>query len=109
MTYSLLSVVFVAVAALVLAVALALAPDRRALVRRWWLPLVLGALVVLILTAVFDNVMIGAGLMTYSDAHISGAKLGLVPLEDFSYPLAALLLLPALWLLTRRRRPGDGS
>jgi hypothetical protein len=45
--------------------------------------------------------------MTYSAAHTSGATLGLVPIEDFAYPLAALLLLPALWLLTRRRRPGE--
>jgi hypothetical protein len=45
--------------------------------------------------------------MTYDDARISGARLGLVPLEDFAYPIAALLLLPALWLLTRRRESGS--
>ncbi|MGH1551112.1 lycopene cyclase domain-containing protein [Leifsonia poae] len=103
MTYLLLSLVFLAVAAAVLVVALALAPDRARIVRRWWAPLLIAAVVVLALTAVFDNLMIGAGLMTYTDANISGARLGLVPLEDFTYPLAALVLLPALWLLTRRR------
>ena len=103
MTYLLLSIVFLAVAAAVLVVALALAPDRARIVRRWWAPLLIAAIAVLVLTAVFDNLMIGAGLMTYTDANISGARLGLVPLEDFTYPLAALLLLPALWLLTRRR------
>ncbi|MGO4534045.1 lycopene cyclase domain-containing protein [Leifsonia sp. 2MCAF36] len=103
MTYALLSLLFLGVAAAVLAVALIRAPDRAHLVRHWWVPTLLAAVVVLALTAVFDNVMILAGFMTYSDAHISGAKLGLVPIEDFSYPLAALLLLPALWLLTRRR------
>ncbi len=107
MTYLLLSLVFLAVAAVVLVVALALAPDRARIVRRWWAPLLIAAVVVLALTAVFDNVMIGVGLMTYSDANISGARLGLVPLEDFAYPLAGLVLLPALWLLTRRR--GSGS
>lgn len=106
MTYLLLSLAFLAVAAAVLVVALALAPDRSRLVRRWWAPLLIAAVVVLVLTAVFDNLMIGAGLMTYTDANISGARLGLVPLEDFTYPLAALLLLPALWLLTRRRGSG---
>ncbi|MEV8212194.1 lycopene cyclase domain-containing protein [Leifsonia sp. NPDC077715] len=103
MTYLVLSIVFLAVAAAVLVVALALAPDRARIVRRWWAPLLAAAVVVLVLTAVFDNLMIGAGLMTYTDANISGARLGLVPLEDFTYPLAALMLLPALWLLTRRR------
>ena len=104
MTYALLSLAFLAVAVIVLGVALALAPDRRRLIRRWSGPVAIAAVVVLILTAVFDNLMIAVGVMTYSDAHISGARLGLVPLEDFSYPLAALILLPALWLLTRRRR-----
>lgn len=103
MTYALLSIVFLAVAAVALVVALATAPDRAALLRRWWLPVLGAGVVILVLTAVFDNLMIGAGFMTYDDARISGAKLGLVPLEDFSYPLAGLLLLPALWLLTRRR------
>lgn len=106
MTYLLLSLVFLAVAAAALIVAVALAADRARLVRRWWAPLLIAAVVVLALTAVFDNLMIGAGLMTYTDANISGARLGLVPLEDFTYPLAALLLLPALWLLTRRRGSG---
>ena len=103
MTYLLLSLAFLAVAAVVLVVALAVSPDRARLVRRWWAPLLIAAVVVLVLTAVFDNLMIGAGLMTYTDTNISGARLGLVPLEDFTYPLAALMLLPALWLLTRRR------
>ncbi|MFP3465726.1 lycopene cyclase domain-containing protein [Leifsonia sp. SIMBA_070] len=112
MTYAPLSLVFLLVAGVVLAVALAVAPDRRRLLRRWWLPVTIAAAIVLVLTAVFDNLMIIAGFMTYADAHITGAKLGLVPVEDFAYPLAAVLLLPALWLLTRRqpgRRRGTGS
>ncbi|WP_285116300.1 lycopene cyclase domain-containing protein [Leifsonia sp. fls2-241-R2A-40a] len=103
MTYALLSVVFLAIAALVLAVALATAPDRSRLLRRWWAPVLIAGVVVLVLTAVFDNLMIGVGFMTYDSARISGVRLGLVPLEDFAYPLAGLLLLPALWMLTRRR------
>jgi lycopene cyclase domain-containing protein len=107
MTYALLSLVFLALATAALALALAVSPDRSALLRRWWRPVLIAAAVVLVLTAVFDNVMVAVGLMTYSAAHTSGATLGLVPIEDFAYPLAALLLLPALWLLTRRRRPGE--
>src|SRR5690606_18214826 len=55
------------------------------------------AVIVLALTAVFDNVMIAAGLFAYSDAHISGIRIGAAPIEDFAYPLAAVILLPALW------------
>ncbi len=57
----------------------------------------IAAVIVLALTAVFDNVMIAAGLFAYSDAHISGIRIGAAPIEDFTYPLAAVILLPALW------------
>lgn len=60
------------------------------------------AAVVLVLTAVFDNLMIAAGLFTYAPEMISGAMVGLAPLEDFAYPVAAVLLLPALWILLGR-------
>jgi lycopene cyclase domain-containing protein len=111
MTYALLSVGFLALAAAVLGVALATAPDRARLVRRWWLPVVIAGVVLVVLTAVFDNVMVAVGLMTYAPGRISGAHVGLVPLEDFAYPVAGLLLLPALWLLLRPRgsRGGEGS
>jgi len=60
------------------------------------------AAVVLVLTAIFDNLMIAAGLFTYAPDMISGALVGLAPLEDFAYPVAAVLLLPALWILLGR-------
>ncbi|WP_158864740.1 lycopene cyclase domain-containing protein [Leifsonia sp. AG29] len=104
MTYLLIDLVFVVIAAAVLAAALGASRDRRALVRRWRAPWAVSAVVVLVLTAVFDNLMIGAGLMTYSEARISGLRVGLIPLEDFAYPLAGLFLLPGVWLLLRRRR-----
>jgi small toxic polypeptide LdrA/B/C/D len=67
------------------------------------------AVVVLVLTAVFDNLMIAAGLFSYSSELISGVSVGLAPLEDFAYPVAAVLLLPSLWILLgergRKRRP----
>ncbi|MDQ0768015.1 lycopene cyclase domain-containing protein [Pseudarthrobacter defluvii] len=60
------------------------------------------AAVVLVLTAVFDNLMIAAGLFMYAPEMISGAMVGLAPLEDFAYPVAAVLLLPGLWILLGR-------
>lgn len=103
MNYAILSILFLVVAALVLLVAIAREPSRRALLRRWWLPVAIAGVVVLALTAVFDNIMIGVGLVAY-DPHVnSGVAVGLAPLEDFAYPLAGLMLLPALWLLLRKR------
>jgi lycopene cyclase domain-containing protein len=107
MTYFVVSAVFLGVALLVLATALWLAPDRRALLARWWLPVLAAGIVVAVLTAVFDNLMIHIGLMEYSRTTTSGLKVGLAPLEDFSYPLAGLILLPALWLLLRRRERSE--
>lgn len=53
----------------------------------------------ILLTAVFDNVMIGAGLFTYSADTLAGPLVGVAPLGDFAYPLGAVILLPAAWLL----------
>ena len=66
----------------------------------------LAAIVLLTLTAVFDNIMIAAGLFTYPSEHLSGVHIGLAPIEDFSYPLGAAFLIPAVWtLLTPKKKP----
>ena len=65
--------------------------------------------VVLGLTAVFDNVMIALGLFTYDPDQILGLKLGLAPIEDFGYPLAAVIGLPALWWLLAPAGPEPGG
>lgn len=61
------------------------------------------ALVLLTLTAVFDNIMIGVGLVDYGAAQISGVRLGIMPIEDFAYTVFAVLALPALWTLLPQR------
>lgn len=95
MMYLALNAVFIAVAVIVLAIAVM---TRR--LTRTSAPAILGAvIVVFIMTAVFDNVMIAVGLFGYAQEHTSGILIGLAPIEDFGYPLAAALLLPALWLL----------
>ncbi len=98
MTYLLLNAVFLLVAAVVAAFAFRLRPGYRRL-----LPSLGIALVgVLVLTAVFDNIMIGIGLVDYDPDRINGLRLGVAPIEDFAYPVAAALLLPALWALLGR-------
>ena len=54
-------------------------------------------LVMLVLTVIFDNLMIAVDLYRYPVENFSGLRLGLMPLEDLSYPLAVCLVLP-LWL-----------
>ena len=46
-----------------------------------------------LLTAVFDNVMMAAGLFDYGDRHTSGIRFGLMPVEDFLYPVVGAMLL----------------
>ncbi|WGD36412.1 prenyltransferase [Lysinibacter sp. HNR] len=67
--------------------------------RRHWSAIGLTVLVLFTLTAIFDNLMIGSGLFTYAPEYVGGLMIGLVPIEDFAYPLAGTLLLPSLWIL----------
>jgi lycopene cyclase domain-containing protein len=53
----------------------------------------------MLLTAVFDNAIIGFGLVDYDESLISGLRIGFAPIEDFAYTAAALLIIPALWHL----------
>ncbi len=67
---------------------------------------VAGALgIVLVLTAVFDNMIIGFGIVDYDPAKISGLRIGVAPIEDFAYTLAAALIIPALWQWLGRKTP----
>lgn len=102
MTYTLINVVFLAIAAAVwLVVAGRRTEDGPG-------PAAAAAAlgVLLVLTAVFDNVMISVGLVDYDPALRLGWSIGVAPVEDFAYPVGAVLLLPALWHLLDR---GAGS
>lgn len=97
MTYTLLNIVFLGLVALVAVVAVVV---RRA---PHWRAVGLAAILMLTLTAVFDNVIIATGLVAYDDSLISGVRIGVAPIEDFAYTVAALVLLPAVWELLPRR------
>jgi lycopene cyclase domain-containing protein len=98
-TYALIVVPF---ALLTLAVVLATA--RRPRFARRMAASGIAAVVLVALTAIFDNLMIAAGLFTYPEEHLSGLRIGLAPLEDFAYALCAAFLLPAVFTLLSRRR-----
>lgn len=69
-------------------------------------PTVIATAILVVLTLIFDNVMIAVGLMRYSPDEISGIMIGLVPLEDLSYPVAVAILMPALWHSPRKAARG---
>lgn len=102
MTYVALSVPFLVFAA---AAALLLPRHLGSRARRLhWSAIALTVLGLFVLTAIFDSLMIGSGLFFYAEDHLWGPRIGLAPVEDFSYPLAAALLLPGLWVFLTKRK-----
>lgn len=97
MTYWALNAIFLGG---VLVVALAAMLAKKA--PRWRVVAIV-AVAVLLLTAVFDNVMIRIGLVGYDPVAISGVFVGVAPLEDFAYAVAAAVLLPSVWSLLARK------
>jgi lycopene cyclase domain-containing protein len=59
----------------------------------------IAAAVLIALTAVFDSLMIAAGLFTYPPENLIGVRIGLAPIEDFSYAVCAAFLVPAVFTL----------
>jgi lycopene cyclase domain-containing protein len=57
----------------------------------------------LIGTAIFDNAIIGFGLVAYDESKITGIKIGLAPIEDFAYAIAAVLLATSVAALMRKK------
>ena len=68
--------------------------NRKLLTKR---ALAISTLVMLTLTAVFDNVIIGTGIVAYDETKLLGLKLGFAPIEDFAYTVVALVLVPVLY------------
>jgi lycopene cyclase domain-containing protein len=99
MTYGLIVLPFAAVT--VVAVLLTL---RRPRFGRRMAASGVAAAVLVVLTAVFDNLMIAAGLFTYPPELISGARIGLAPVEDFAYAACAAFLVPAVVALLPSQR-----
>ena len=106
MTYALICLPFLAVAVVVAVVATRTLPpgDRR----RRWAATGIAAAVLVVLTAVFDSIMIAAGLFGYADGTRLGPVVGLAPVEDFAYPIVTVLLVPAIWTLACRRAARGG-
>ncbi|RHA41621.1 lycopene cyclase domain-containing protein [Cellulomonas rhizosphaerae] len=103
MTYLGLGLLFVA-ACLVVAVVTGL--RRRE--PHFWSSIALTAVVLLVLTVVFDSLMVASDLFRYDEANLVGVRIWLTPVEDLAWPIAAALLLPSVWvLLGPSHRPAD--
>jgi lycopene cyclase domain-containing protein len=104
MTYSLIVIPFA-----IVTVVVTLATVRRPAFGRRMAASALAAAVLVVLTAIFDNAMIAAGLVVYPPEHLSGISIGLAPIEDFSYSVCAAFLVPAVFSLLGRRRTPEVS
>jgi lycopene cyclase domain-containing protein len=118
-TYAFVDVVFLAIAVVVAIVASIVAARRSARrhgrvgVPRWRRTTIVTGVVVgvvlLVMTVVFDNVIVGLRIVAYDPALVSGAHIGFVPVEDLAYAVAAVLLLPSLAVLFGPRQRAAGT
>lgn len=86
-TYLILNTLFI----IAVCAVLNLAPKRLS---KSWIITLLG---LLLLTLIFDNVIIGLQIVGYNNSLILGYRVFLAPIEDFMYALLAAILVPALW------------
>lgn len=89
----------------VVAIAAAILAVRARAGARWWLQVALAWVVLTVLTVVFDSIMIAADLFRFDEDKLTGVTLWLAPVEDLAWPLAAALLLPAVWAWLGTRAP----
>lgn len=87
-TYVILNVVFLAIVLSVLVWHRLLVRNRSVLVT---------LLILIVCTAVFDSLIIAAGIVDYDMTKILGIYIGTAPIEDFMYALLAAVVVPALW------------
>lgn len=54
-------------------------------------------LLLLVTTAVFDSLLIATDIVRYDPRLLLGVYIIRAPIEDFFYPLVAVLVMPILW------------
>jgi small toxic polypeptide LdrA/B/C/D len=99
-TYALLNTVFLGLALWFMVIAYVVSARRGIEVgRKLYKVLGLTLAIMLVTTAIFDNVIIGVGLVAYDPSTLLGVYIGIAPIEDFAYTVAGVMILPALWIL----------
>ncbi|MEO0049295.1 MAG: hypothetical protein RL556_627 [Actinomycetota bacterium] len=94
MTYLLLNLVFTLIATIFVFALRSKLSRQVSVSAMLWLAL---------MTLVFDNFIVGAGIVSYDPSKILNFKLLYAPVEDFGYLVVAVFLVPALWALAERR------
>ena len=96
MNYLALNLIFLAISFF----ALFLVPKNR------WPAYLVGMLPMILISAVFDNLIVSAGIVGYDPSKISGIMVGAAPVEDFAYTIAAVLIVPSVWsaVLNRKKK-----
>lgn len=51
----------------------------------------------ILITLIFDSLMISLGFFYYTPEKILGVIIGKAPIEDFFYAILAAIIIPALW------------
>jgi lycopene cyclase domain-containing protein len=96
MTYLALNVTFMLIAFVILNLISRKSPWRAIGFTMLWM---------LLVTLVFDNVIIGLEIVGYDKSKISGILLGLAPIEDFAYTVVAVLAVSIIWTkLTKEKK-----
>jgi lycopene cyclase domain-containing protein len=96
MTYLALNVTFMLIAFVILNLLSRKSPWRAIGFTMLWM---------LLVTLVFDNVIIGLEIVGYDKSKISGILLGLAPIEDFAYTVVAVLAVSIIWTkLTKEKK-----
>jgi lycopene cyclase domain-containing protein len=95
MNYLALNVVFMLIAFVILNVIVRKSPWKLI---GWTL------LTMVLVTLIFDNVIVALGIVDYDTHKISGLVLGLVPIEDFAYTIVSVLAVSSIWHLMTRKK-----
>ena len=88
LTYLLLNLIVIGLCMLVLA---------RLGWLRWDRAMSIALAVVLLCTALFDSLIIAAGIVDYDRSLLLGVYVGYAPVEDFMYAILAVLIVPTVW------------
>ena len=86
-TYIILNTIFIVTVALLLRVPLH-RPSKS-----WFASLA----VLLLMTAVFDSLIVGFAIVVYDPARLLGIYISKAPIEDFFYALLAMLIVPLIY------------
>jgi small toxic polypeptide LdrA/B/C/D len=103
-SYLAFSLLFVAVAAVPAVVALSI----HATGQGWGRAVLLAMAALVVLTIVFDSLMVSVGLFHYDPTRALGVDVWLAPVEDLTWPVASAVLLPSMWALSGRVRSREG-